>query len=338
MQFISRVFRHSVFVIFIICNAIIASASVWHFRLSQALQQELRIDTYMTFVGASGLLFISSIIGLELLRKDSITGRVWFECSWVGLYWMLELAAASAISALGPRVMCDRMAVNAVSQSCSSTMALLAFSWTCTITLMCYFLFLIVSTATYQLQERDSSIWQREVREFPWLDQQSSMKRTSPTPFLCNSGQQASTIIAPQPRQASAITPPQQRQASPAERYPHRGLSVRHKIEYYQPPTTFSQPALPEPAIPGHRQRVSIKRTPTAIYPKAVESGIAAPSLPAQYPDSRQRPPSPSPLGDWPRADIMSRPSHSRPSKRPPPLLMQQPSVGVAPSNPFSLP
>jgi len=321
MQFISKVLRHSVFSLFIICNAIIASASVWHFSIAKALQQDLRVDTYLTFVGVSGLLFISSIIALELLRKDSITGRVWFECSWVGLYWMLELAAASAISALGPRVMCGRMAVEAISESCSATQTLLAFSWICTIILMCYFLFLVVSTATYHLQERDPSIWQREVREFPWFDKRSTTKSTSPAPFLTNSGRQASVTMAPQPRRVA-----------PPELYAYRGLSPRYEIEYYQPPTTFSQPAPPEPAIPGDRQRLSMKQIPAAIYPKAVQSSIAAQSGPTQHPDSRRRPPSPPPLGDWPRANIMSQPSRSRSTKQPRPPLMQQPTVGVSPS------
>jgi len=317
MQSLPKVFRHFFFGTFIICNAIIASVSVWNFSISKALQQELRIDTYLTFVGVSGLLFISLIIVLELLRKDSITGRVWFECSWVGIYWMLELAAASALSAVGPRVMCARKAVKVISESCSSTRTLLAFSWICTIILMSYFLFLVVTTATCLLQERDCSIWQREVREFPWSDTQSTPKSISRTRSLHTSGNQASAIMAPQPRQAA-----------PAELYAYRGPAPQHEIEYYQPPTAFSRPAIPEPAIPGHRQKMSMKQMPASVYPKAVQSSMAAQSIPAQLPDRRQRPPSPSPLGDWPRANIMSLPSRSLSTKARPPPLMQQPTVG----------
>jgi hypothetical protein len=327
MQSLPKVFRHFFFSTFIICNAIIASASVWNFSISKAIQQELRIDTYLTFVGVFGLLFISLIIVLELLRKDSITGRVWFECSWVGIFWMLELAAASALSAVGPRVMCSREAVNAIPEGCSSTRTVLAFSWICTIILMSYFLFLVVTTATHQLQERDSSIWQRGVREFPCPDTQSTLKRTSRTTVLDNSGTQASAIMAPQPRQAA-----------PAELYGYRGPTAQHEIEYYRPPTAFSPPALPEPAIPGHRQKMSMKQMPASVYPKAVQSSIAAQSIPAQLPDSRQRPPSPSPLGDWPRANIMSQPSRSRSTKARPPPLMRQPSVGAFSPSSSSLP
>jgi len=327
MQSIPKVFRHFVFGTFIICNAIIASASVWNFSISKAIQQELRIDTYLTFVGVSGLLFISAIIVLELLRKDAITGRVWFESSWVGIYWMLELAAASALSAVGPTVMCGRKAVNAIPQSCSSTRTLLAFSWICTIILMSYFLLVVVTAATHQLQERNPSIWQRDVREFPWPDSQSTPKSTSLPTVLDRSGTQASAIMAPQPRQAA-----------PAELYAYRGPTAQHQIEYYRPPTSFSRPALPEPAVPGHRQRMSLKQMPASVYPKAIQSNIAAQSIPAQLPDRRQRPPSPSPLGDWPRADIMSLPSRSLSTKARPPPLMRQPTVGVFPPTSSSLP
>jgi len=325
MQSLPKVFRLFFFGTFIICNAIIASVSVWNFSISKAIQQELRIDTYLTFVGVSGLLFISLIIFLELLRKDSITGRIWFECSWVGIYWMLELAAASALSAVGPRVMCGRKAVNAISESCSSTRTLLAFSWICTIILMSYFLFLVVTTATHQLQERDASIWQREVREFPWPNTRSTPKSTSPTTFFGNSGTQTSAVMAPQPRQAA-----------PAELYAYQGgRTAQHEIEYSRP---FSRPALPEPAVPGHRQKMSMKQMPASVYPKAVQSTIAAQSIPAQLPDRRQRPPSPSPLGDWPRANIMSQPSRSLSTKARPPPSMQQPTVGVYSPSSSSLP
>jgi len=317
VQSIPKIFRHSVFGIFIICNAIIASISVWNFSISQAIQEDLRIDTYLSFVGVSGLLFISSIIGLELIRKDSITGRIWFECSWVGIYWMLELAAASAISALGPSVMCGRKAVTAIPESCSSTQALLAFSWICTIILMGYFLFLIITTATYHFQERDASIWQRAVREFPWPNTQTTAKTPSPRHFVYNPGKKAAGIMAPKPRQKTPI----------AELYAYRGISSQQGVEYYQPPATFAQPALPEPAIPGHRQRMSMKQIPASIYPRAVQSTIPAQSRPVQFPDSRRRPPSPPPLGDWPRANIMSQPSRSRSTKGLPPRPPNPPSL-----------
>jgi len=200
---------------------------------------------------------------------------------------------------------------------------------------MSYFLFLVVTIATHQLQEHDPSIWQREVREFPWPDTQNTPKGTSPTTVFDRSGTQASAIMAPQPRQAA-----------PAELYAYRGPTAQYEIEYYRPPTAFSPPALPEPAIPGHRQKMSMKQMPVSVYPKAVQSSIVAQSIPAQLPDRRQRPPSPPPLGDWPRADIMSQPSRSLSTKaRPPPLmrqptvpLMRQPTVGVLSPSSSSLP
>jgi len=37
------------------------------------------------------LMLSSCRIFIELAQKDLVTGRIWFECLWVCLFWMLYL-------------------------------------------------------------------------------------------------------------------------------------------------------------------------------------------------------------------------------------------------------
>jgi hypothetical protein len=41
-------------------------------------------------VACSDVSFLVSIF-IELARKDLVTGRIWFECLWVCLFWLLYL-------------------------------------------------------------------------------------------------------------------------------------------------------------------------------------------------------------------------------------------------------
>ncbi|TFK76549.1 hypothetical protein BDN72DRAFT_755999 [Pluteus cervinus] len=325
MQAILKILRYLVFAIFIICNAIIASVSVWNFSLSKAVQQELQVDTYLTVVGASGLLFVFLCIFLELAGKNSILGRVWFECAWVGVYWMLELAGAAALSAIGPKVLCGVELF--VADGCSSTQVLLAFCWICTITLMGYFLLLLVTSILYQKQ--DPTIWQCEVQQFPWSNPRCLLASTPPSPSFPKSQNEA--------KRPSAIVAPKPRRVAPPELYAYRsGLSPEYEIEHYRPPSTFAQPVRPEPvAFPTRTQMASIQQSPAAFYPQYMQSALNAqlPQMQTQ-PQETRRSSTPPPLGSWPRADIMSQPTRTRSSRAA--LPAAQSATGTSPTSPSS--
>ena len=49
------------------------------------------IDAYLIAIGAAGILWMFPVMFLDQLRKNALVSRVWFECVWVGLFWLLNL-------------------------------------------------------------------------------------------------------------------------------------------------------------------------------------------------------------------------------------------------------
>lgn len=302
--------RYVLFGVFIVCNAIIASVAVWNLSLAQVVQMNFPVIAYLVFLGASGLAFIFTVIFIELARRNALTSRVWFECTWVAVYFIMELVGASAFSSLVPAKMCPKQAEKRAHGSCISTHVLLAFTWICTTILLCYLLILIISSFIHH--KHDSRIWQCNIHNFPSCGS-GRLASAPPTPTLPRFISRAPTIVAPKPRR-----PP------PADLiYSYRsGLSPEYEIEHYRPPTHLaSQPVPPIPAASSTLHRMQSTRlaaanyAPTTFYPQAVQSSLITQPSPSKQPQARQQAntaPSPPPLGDWPRADVLLQPSRSR--------------------------
>ncbi|KAG2046802.1 hypothetical protein BDR06DRAFT_148956 [Suillus hirtellus] len=170
--------RYVLFGLFVVCNAIICSVAVWNHSLVQATGgQTVQVDVYLIFLGAFSLTFIFPIIFADLLCTDPLSARVWFECAWVTIIWLMQLAGAAAVTAIAPHIQCSAQATEVNNNSCSSTKVLLAFTWICTITCMCprfshltlltvlvlLYLFLLFVTAV-TTQWTDPGVWHHNVR------------------------------------------------------------------------------------------------------------------------------------------------------------------------------
>jgi len=164
------------FAVLILSNAIICTFSVWNFFIAQDIPQILQIDAFLIFISASGLAFIFFMIFIEVIRRHSVTCRVWFECVWVGVYFLMQFSGAVVLSTIGPSMMC---APSAPADSCRSTMVLLSFVWINSINLLGYFLLLVISAILYA--NHDSRIWSRAVRHFVWPDH-GFFSATAPAP------------------------------------------------------------------------------------------------------------------------------------------------------------
>ncbi|KAI0328540.1 hypothetical protein GY45DRAFT_1254736 [Cubamyces sp. BRFM 1775] len=161
------VYRYSCFGVFILCNAIICCVSVWNLALSETIGWNPMIDAYMIAISALGLLWIFPVMCIDLLRKNALVGRVWFECIWVCLFWILELAGASAVTAILPNLLCSTASRSLLPSSCTSTKALLAFAWIGAVNLLVYFCILMVSSIIHM--KDDSQIWRANTRMYPWF-------------------------------------------------------------------------------------------------------------------------------------------------------------------------
>ncbi|KAI0363479.1 hypothetical protein BV20DRAFT_958176 [Pilatotrama ljubarskyi] len=174
-------YRYSSFGLFILCNAIVCCVSVWNLALAQEIGWNPMIDAYMIAISALGILFIFPVMCIDLLRKNSIVGRVWFECVWVGVFCLLQLGGAAAISAILPNLLCSSAASSLLSSSCTSTKVLLAFAWVGAVNLLAYFVILMV-TAIIHMKD-DSQVWRGNTRMYPWYRVREALSSARPSPL-----------------------------------------------------------------------------------------------------------------------------------------------------------
>ncbi|KIM49226.1 hypothetical protein M413DRAFT_21488 [Hebeloma cylindrosporum] len=327
-----KTLRYFVFVIFVICNAIIISVAVWNMSIAEIILVDSaakEIDGYLIFLGASGLLLTFLTLFSELSGKDVFLTRVWFELLWVGLFCIMNLVGAAVTTAYNGSQACDSRVLALLTSSqespcASSSQVLQAFTWISAILLLGYFTLLFALTIIKRRE--DSSIWSYNVRKFPLMKGQA-LKSAPASPSLPRFRGQPPVIAAPRPRRIAAI-----RQAILSYR---SGLSLDYEIEHYQTPDlapvaaparrtqkwTAPSPSPPPPVhAPVHQQPVFSSPFYHTSVQVAIEDQQPQPPPPVQQSQIRRLPPSPPPLGDWPRLDAASRPRTTKRKPLPQPL------------------
>jgi len=303
--------RYLMFAVFILSNAIICSVSVWNFFIAQAINQYLHIDAFLIFVGALSIAFIFFMIFTEMLLRKSFTCRVWFECIWVGVFFTLEFVGAVGLSVTAPSLMCDP-SYDLPPYSCSSTQVLLAFTWICSIILLGYFLLLLISAIVYA--KRNPRIWHQPVRHFELPESTNSVESAPTSTSGLTNRKSFMSIKAPRPRR---VVPP--------ALFAHRqATSSEFKIEpfHIRPLSTHIIRSPPVAAFPQqmvqNTRPVAAGYQASSFYPAHMQTTLA--SLPiGSLPTARIRdlPPSPPPLGSWPRLNAVSKPLHEKRQQAP---------------------
>ncbi|TRM61891.1 hypothetical protein BD626DRAFT_459544 [Schizophyllum amplum] len=297
--------RYVAFVVFIICNAIIASVAAWNLSLAQTVGfgSVAQIDPYMIFVAASALIIIFTIIFRELAVATSIFGSVSSECVWVMLYWILELVGAAAFSAIG-HSMCDSDDLRFMNQpssiardSCASSRVLMGFSWICTLTLMAYLVALVTSTISHY--HEDPQAWHCKIKDYPWASGQPLGDAPTRTATPSSIEKAAPPAAAPQQRWAPPLAAVLSRSSATA--------SPESIINPFPLPATSQKPI---PSIPAQRapdaSQETYHRPPSnpSLYSRAVQSSMPRASpQPTYYNPNRP----PSPPRDWQRSEIVSQ-------------------------------
>jgi len=306
-------FRYFVFGLFLVCHAIIASLSVWNLSLTQNTSiWNSQFDAYLIFVGAFGLVLIIPVIFLELANMNTVIGRVWFELTWVAFFWAFNLAGAAALSTtIAQSQSCGVTILDLRNLSCTSRQVLLAFIWMNAITLLVYLLLLATSVLSYQ--KRDPTIWHCSVRRLPWLGGRSVLSSAPVSPVTPGFAKQTSP---------SSIAAPRARRPVNDVIYGYRsGLSLEYEIEHYQP-SNRTPNRTPNNARVVDSSNIVPSSLQSSLYPQYMQNVLIANPPPAAFHESTH----PQPLGDWPRADIISRPPRSKP-KKPPALHPAGPRV-----------
>ncbi|TEB31272.1 hypothetical protein FA13DRAFT_356033 [Coprinellus micaceus] len=377
-----RFFRYFVFGLFLVCNAIVATVAVWNLNLLQdalfpSSSSPLRTDAYLTFVGCAGLALIFPILFCELAQKSIFLVTVWFECIWVALFCLMELAGAAAASAAGADQLCatplywiaipiDRSAI------CTSSQVLQAFSWICGLFLLAYFVLFFM---TILLRRKDDdTVWRCNTSQVHWEGSQHRIDTpVSPTgahmqekpthrKWGTRSGRRSGgfSIAAPRPFNAAAnavrrailsyrsgqsvdLTSEGPTQPQPAstkvEEWRHSTFRISRApapevvaelapdLERPLPPAPL--PLAPHPPTMVTRQATSVTFG-QSFYPQHMHGVL--PTAPERQPPMQQvqspartskQPPSPSPIGQWPRIDA-SVPQKKRKSNVLPPLVVAQ--------------
>ncbi|KAF5365792.1 hypothetical protein D9758_003242 [Tetrapyrgos nigripes] len=283
--------------ILIICSSIIASLATWNLSLSSRSRIS-SLDPYLIFLGAAGLILAFTMIFIELAAHSEkiVTNKLWFECCWTGLLSVMELAGAASYSSIAPSQMCSTN--DQQTSSCTSTRALMAFTWLCTITLLSYSFMICMSCVIYSI--KDPRIWVTTIRDFSLFDSSRlNSQPPSPTPRATQKAPATPSIKAPQPRRPVP---------TPDFSGHHSGLSAEYEIEHFQPPPQSQyRSEVRSSQGPSSQPNTGYKSLyPQILYPpEMTHSNERATSFQSQklslVADS-------SPVIDWPRPDVLSQP------------------------------
>ncbi|TBU65666.1 hypothetical protein BD310DRAFT_963449 [Dichomitus squalens] len=172
--------RYSSFALFTLCNAVLCVIAVWNLTLAQEIGWTPFVDAYLIAIGAAGILWMFPVMFLDQLRKNALVSRVWFECAWVGLFWILNLAGAAAVTAMLPNMMCSFAANLLLPGACATTDVLLAFSWIGMANLLVYLCVLMVSAIIHM--KDDSTIWSAHTITYPWFRLREQLNSARPSP------------------------------------------------------------------------------------------------------------------------------------------------------------
>ncbi|KAK2466999.1 hypothetical protein APHAL10511_001257 [Amanita phalloides] len=254
------------------------------------------VDMYIISLGALGLLFVFSTLFLELAGKDSLTGRVWFECTWTSTSFVTNLTGALALSAIVPRQFCSTNS-SSTFDACNSTRVLLAFSWITALVFLMYSTTLL--TFALLLRGEHPTVWSFNVRHLPSPTPKHALSSEPPSPILPRITEVPilPSIVAPMPRPMMS---------DPEVLYSRsHGLGLEHMVDQHEPPV------LPQP---NHAAKTASRHQayPSTLYPQFVQSTLQVRPEIVRAASSKQRPPSPPPLGDWPRPDVLTRPVRSK--------------------------
>jgi hypothetical protein len=178
-------------------------------------------------------------------------------------------------------------------------------------TVLLYLLLLLVLSLVHS--KYDSRIWQRYTRKSPWSGSRQTLSSAPTSPSRPHFLKKSPSIVAPKPQRAV-----------PPGIYAYRsGLGSEYEIEHYHPqtPVTPPEPVLPVAPPPTHldSNHYAPNNTFPSLYPQYMHSTMTIPNS-SQDEQHIHNPPSPPPLGDWPRRNVVMEPVRTK--KKNPSLVL----------------
>ncbi|KAG8904711.1 hypothetical protein FRB99_001297 [Tulasnella sp. 403] len=173
MPSLFHVLRTTFLVLFILLNATICAAAALNISMSGSASALRPVDAYLLFLSSSSIVFIFSVILVDILRRGALTSKVWFECVWLSLTWLMNLCGAAATTALSPAAPCSFEARS----SCTVAHVLIGVTWTTTLFVLAQLVLILVSAIYYS--KRHPDVWTSGVCDFQWFNGGGSGKSTA---------------------------------------------------------------------------------------------------------------------------------------------------------------
>jgi hypothetical protein len=273
------------------------------------------------------ILFVSTIVLVDILRRGAFTSKVWFECVWLSVFWLLHLCGAAATTASVP----DEICTARFHTTCSTARVLFAVTWAATLLLLAQLLLTLIASIHHT--NRHPEVWKSGVRDFQWFNGGGSTVLSSRPASLANVGKAArdpeigSVNPVPHLEKMAATWKPastirvQAMVAAPASKI----ASIPYLRHEPQPLTLQFAPELPpsrEPVhysatatisvgiLPGRRPSTKKALLPPAapsLYPASLcpsldsQTSSDIPNIPSPRLPSTQPAQEPFPVRNWPR-------------------------------------
>ncbi|KZT65199.1 hypothetical protein DAEQUDRAFT_769051 [Daedalea quercina L-15889] len=195
MNIAFAIYRYFVFAVFTACNigTCVVAAKIIYIALILRDGSIVEIDALLIALASVGLAFMLPVLVMDILRKNSVIRHVWFECLWIGIFCIMQLASAGVVTVTMSGFECiasiSRKGVITF-RPCAVATLMIAFTWAAAANF-----YVLVLTIITLLHKRDNPlIWSACVAQYPWFTARREPRKEQPASLLLvqsvlNSGQ-----------------------------------------------------------------------------------------------------------------------------------------------------
>lgn len=176
--------RYVALAFFAVCCILVSVLAAWNITETQfpaAPATIVQVDTFLIVESILGMLVVFTVLPIELLSKTAVTSRVWFEVTWVALFFVLSISGAAASTATGPSLSCalSLRRSGSFKDACTSASVVQGFAWLSTVTLFFYLVALVGSTLLSAAN--NARIWHTAVRDVAWFATSQQQLKSGPS-------------------------------------------------------------------------------------------------------------------------------------------------------------
>lgn len=181
----------------LVFNGIIVATGAYTSTLAHVVGTAHNMTIFFIVTSAINFVLLLLSITVDIFRRGALTSRVWFEVSWLGLFFVLHLAASSITT----RVMGSGICTEDNMDPCASISILSVFGWLSTCILFVHLSNLLIAILYYRKYHSD--IWAYSVTDFEWYADRANGKNVNSDP---SSPVFAAKTLFTQPKRSSLVS------------------------------------------------------------------------------------------------------------------------------------